>query len=202
MSSVVEILWVRISEKRLLKFDKPTNKLQSTTQCERWTTIDLILMVKFGSWLQICSGLQILTEKSEMFKFCAQRYVQTSYVITYQNIQLRFLATANKTKKSTSSEVSESWLRLKVKSDEDGMRLDRWVHTRYPSIPNSLIHKLLRNKKVQKNWKKIDEYFVKITSSIDNWSKTFLLLAGNSQHFYSRSKRTLQNSQTQSEWTC
>jgi hypothetical protein len=53
-------------------------------------------------------------------------------------------------KKATSNSHEELglWRRLKVKADEDGMRLDRWVHVHYPTIPNSLIHKLLRQKKV------------------------------------------------------
>jgi hypothetical protein len=106
-------------------------------------------MRKLGSWLTSVHSLKFDC-KVAMFKCFTQRCVQTSYLIIHQNIQFRSLATAKKTKKSSSSDLSKSWLRLKVKSDEDGMRLDRWVHTRYPSLPNSLIHKLIRKKKVQK----------------------------------------------------
>jgi len=65
-----------------------------------------------------------------------------------RNFRWRFFATVKTTKKSPPSKQKEKWRCLKVKSDEDGMRLDRWIHNHYPSIPNSLVHKLLRKKKL------------------------------------------------------
>ena len=40
---------------------------------------------------------------------------------------------------------------LVVSRDENDMRLDRFVHKRLPQLPNSLIQKLIRNKKVNFN---------------------------------------------------
>jgi 23S rRNA pseudouridine955/2504/2580 synthase len=40
---------------------------------------------------------------------------------------------------------------LKVKADEAGMRLDRWLKAHFPAVPHSLVQKLLRNGAIRVN---------------------------------------------------